>query len=121
MRFRLLRGTHQAKTKDGKLVLHKATDRKTNVVKSDTDLVKKFGPEKFARIDGGRAAEYEDEVEPEGTTAEGEITEDDELGLSAMTVPELKKFAAESSIDLGGATKKDEIVAKLREALADKE
>lgn len=49
-----------------------------------------------------------------GYSVEGEFTSDNPF--SKMTVEELKAYAAEKSIDLGDATKKKDIVAKIQEA-----
>jgi len=42
-------------------------------------------------------------------------------GLSSMKVHELKAFAKDKNIDLGEATKRDEIIPKIADALAEAE
>lgn len=64
-------------------------------------------------------AETEDEVIAKklldkGYSVEGEFTSDNPF--SKMTVEELKAYAAENGIDLGEATKKKDIIAKIQEA-----
>lgn len=39
-------------------------------------------------------------------------------GLDEMIVPDLKKLANDMEVDLSGATKKDQIIAKIREVAA---
>lgn len=39
-----------------------------------------------------------------------------EKPLDEMTIPELKEYASQKSIDITGAAKKDEILAKIKEA-----
>ncbi len=73
---------------------------------SDEDL--RSGLERFRA--GGELA---GSVDGEG---EGESDNDD--GLDANTVDELKKIAEGETIDLGGATKKADIVAAIRAARA---
>lgn len=45
-----------------------------------------------------------------------EGTEDAPASLSDMTIPALKKLAADNEVDITGLSKKDEIVAKLTDA-----
>lgn len=54
-----------------------------------------------------------------GLTVEGEFKEPDPL--AAMTVKELTEYAKEKNIDLGGATKKADILKIIKGAEADPE
>lgn len=58
-----------------------------------------------------------DEV-PEGYDAPADADDSDE-GWSALTVAQLTEYAKDNSIDLGGATRKDDIIAAIQEALGD--
>lgn len=58
----------------------------------------------------GKAAEEEKEEETTGEESE------DVIELSKMTVNSLKKLAAEHGIDLGNATKKDDIIKVIMES-----
>lgn len=96
-RYKLLIGRHVVKG-------HKAfvaTEPGNNVVESDVDLVKKFGADKFQRL----------EDVPQNLLPNGEND-----GLDEMTVAKLRQFASDQQIDLGNATKKDEIISILRAA-----
>lgn len=62
-------------------------------------------------------------VEPEAPGGEAPGSNDGEVqaeqvDLSAMTVAQLRDFAAASSVDLGGARAKDEIIAAIQAASA---
>lgn len=62
-------------------------------------------------VSGGNWERIDDEMEE---TEEAEATE--EIRLSELTVQQLKELAEELEIDLGNATKKDDIVAVMLEA-----
>lgn len=47
------------------------------------------------------------------------VTEEKEADIDAMTVDQLKAYAAEKSIDLTGCNKKAEILAKIKETAED--
>lgn len=64
MKFRLLRGGHRVGPKfdkDGVQIAEGKTHGPNDVIESDTDLVKKFGREKFQRIEEAVQAAEEDE------------------------------------------------------------
>ncbi|MDP4092592.1 MAG: hypothetical protein Q8920_04455 [Bacillota bacterium] len=50
------------------------------------------------------------------TDQKADLTSSSEKPLDKMTVDELKEYAAKKSIDISGAAKKDEILAKIKEA-----
>ena len=64
-----------------------------------------------------KAEPIEDETEE--TNEIEEVSEVVEDSLEAMTVSELKALASDESIDLTGATTKEKILAKIREARAE--
>jgi hypothetical protein len=115
MKFRLMQGKHAHGSKiDGSLVVYRQGD----IIESDVDLEKKL-KNKFQRvIDDAmptvRKPMVKTEDEPQLPKEEGESDPGDTL--EAMTVSQLKKFAAEEEIDLGTATKKSEIVNTIRAA-----
>lgn len=98
MKFKLLVGWHSGVGPSGPNHVYKSTEPGNNVVESDIDLVAHCGAEKFAKIDQDYPSETNDSLE-------------------TLTVPELKKFAQNENIDLGNASKKDEIIRAIREAL----
>ena len=59
--------------------------------------------------------DYADQLIEEGKAETAELEGDSE-DLDAMTVAELKQLAAAEETDLGDATKKAEILTKIREA-----
>jgi len=79
--------------------------QKGDVVRSEQELDKQFGPRKFQRLDG---------VAPEATTA---VVEDDFSDLENMSLAELRKFAEDEEIDLEGATRKEATLAIIRKAM----
>lgn len=97
--FKLLGGTFDQgdKMPDGKPKLYSRGD----TVQSEKELDKIHGPHKFQRIDPG-----------ETTVVAVEDT------FSAMTKDELLKFAEEEEIDLGGAKRKDDILAAIRSVVS---
>lgn len=69
------------------------------------------------KIYGGDWIEVEPPDEIKVVETEEQRTEtEDVIDLSKMTVDELKRFATEVSIDLGKATKKDEIIKIIAES-----
>lgn len=108
MRFKLMAGGHT--DENGKS--YHAKDPGRNIIKTDLDLVKKFG-DKFKKLsDSGKDDDGEDDSRVEGTIKKLDL---DVLraNYEAMTVDELKKFADAEEIDLDGATKKADIVAAI--------
>ncbi len=60
--------------------------------------------------------DYADRLIEEGKAEPAELEADDDEDLVAMTVAELKQLATAEEIDLGEATKKADILDKIREA-----
>jgi hypothetical protein len=77
-----------------------------SVVVSASDLVKKFGREKFERLSDDAAI----------PTAEDDEVVDRDTGdeFSDMSVKQLRDWAETMEVDLGGATTKSKILAILR-------
>jgi hypothetical protein len=74
------------------------TYNRGDLIQSEKELDKQFGPKKFLRLEGlTQVVETPDAFE-------------------GMTVSELKKFAKEEEIDLGGAGNKEDILSVLRKA-----
>ena len=65
--------------------------------------------ERFDRLNGDAIAENEPEADPD-EAAEGDLPED----LQALNLAELREVAKEQGVDLGGATRKADIIAALR-------
>lgn len=115
-KFRVLRGSHN----EGGKTYHRG-----DVVESRVDLVKKFNekgiPPRFSRITG---REVKETTDPGPSTSDQKpndpaLNPSNRFGvetLKMMNLTELKGLAAEEEIDLGGATKKDEIIAILMSA-----
>ena len=64
--------------------------------------------ERFDRLNGAAIAEDEPEADPD-EAAEGDLPED----LQALNLAELREIAKEQGVDLGGATRKADIIAAL--------
>ena len=64
--------------------------------------------ERFDRLNGAAIAEDEPEADPD-EAAEGDLPED----LQALNLAELREVAKEQGVDLGGATRKADIIAAL--------
>ena len=64
--------------------------------------------ERFDRLNGDAIAEDEPEADPD-ETAEGDLPED----LQALNLAELREIAKDQGVDLGGATRKADIIAAL--------
>lgn len=139
-KFKLLRGRHVEKAQDGGRKTYIANDPKNNIVESRIDLETRFGPKKFQNLDRVLAhadsalqrqidelqaenkklkKQLNGENVDEGQKANGESKTDgtDEYNLRDMSVAELRKFADEMEVDLGTATKKDEIINTIQSAL----
>ena len=72
--------------------------------------------ERFDRLNGAAIAEDEPEADPDEAAegdpdeaAEGDLPED----LQALNLAELREVAKEQGVDLGGATRKADIIAAL--------
>lgn len=99
-KFVVLVGEHEEGL-DGKL-----HNKDTGPFLSSSNLTKRFGEDKFRLIslcEGVEVGETEDpnDYEPEDT-------------LAAMTVDELKQFAAEQGLDIGRAKTRDAILKAIR-------
>lgn len=75
-------------------------------------------------IDGELAAvavreQWAEEVEEIEALPEDEDNDDSQSDLGTLPVDALKALAVERSIDLGGATKKADIIAAIKAAVAD--
>lgn len=105
--FRIRRG---AAVVDGKMYSAvNIKDGNPDLIYTDNDLSKHNTPgvaKKFTSAD---------DFEPT------EEIQDDDDGLDELTVDELKTHAKEEEIDLSGLTKKDEIIAKIRQVLEERE
>lgn len=77
-----------------------ATMVNNNIVESDIDLVKRFGSEKFMKLEAGSMPE---QLETGGRQ------------LGDMTVAELRELAESMDIPLEGVTKKSDIISILRD------
>lgn len=82
-------------------------------------------PETFAEIDlddafykaqGRKTPEKVDALDHDGDGKKGGTASSTDDGYKGMTVPDLKALASQRDIDLGDATKKADIIAKLEEA-----
>lgn len=120
-RWQLMAGTHAEKQPDGTNRTWDASDQKNNIVETDEDLATRFnqpGSVKFQRVQGitiQEAAErgFADGTIPSNTPAP--IVSD---GLDAMTIEELREWAAGEEIDLGAFKKKSAIIRCIRQQLA---
>lgn len=109
-KFRLLAGHHCEGKKDpatNQLIRHKQGD----VFESEIELDRKFnrpGCIKFERITGDVPVTVPSTPSQENKAGNGYSKEE----LESLTVNELKKLAEEDSIDLTGASTKDQIIAR---------
>lgn len=83
------------------------TYKRGDVVHSEKELDKQFGPRKFQRLD--TATHF--------TPVEEEIVEDNFSDLKKMSLAELKKFAEDEEIDLDSATRKSDVLAAICKAM----
>lgn len=125
-KFKLLTGRHTVK--DNK---HYGPG---DIIESDIDLVKFGGEAKFRRVSEKskvstpKAATQapkaetatEEPAEDDVEAVEVDATERDEQpDFDAMTVPELKKYAADNAFDITGANTKAKLVEALKAAALD--
>lgn len=96
------------------------------VVPSETDLVELFGSEKFQYIGkppvkmlAKQQEEYQEQEDarrepapPQRVDGEGFVEDD----LTAMTVADLRAYAADKEVDLHGCRSKDDIIKAIRNA-----
>ena len=87
-----------------------------DIFESDKNILKfnvRGFPPKFALVsalvDEATTSQGEPEIDPEQSSA------DLDKDLVAMTIDELKAFAAEGEIDIKGLTKKDDIIRRIQE------
>lgn len=80
-----------------------------DVIPSDTDLVKRFGHEKFEYVSGAPSMRRT-------TRKAAAPTEDEGPDVSAMTVPELRKMAEANEIDTRGFKTKEDYVKALKKS-----
>lgn len=85
------------------------------------DLVERFGADKFTRLPdnfvmpaSGKADEPNKLQPNAGPIPQLPTGGNAQVDLSSMTIPELREYAAGEEIDLGGATKKDDIIAVIQ-------
>lgn len=119
-KFKLLRGVHVDET-------GRHEPGKNPIIESETDLVKRFGGDRYQMLEGPPVplprTKAEAKVEAQSAveksyleTAGGPPPEED--GLEGMSVRELKALAEQREIDLTTCTGKAEILNTIREALA---
>lgn len=127
-RARLIRGKYHenvvTKNEDGteKVTIKTYNSKTRPVITSTTDLVKTYGREMFEPLAAKREEEEpvveQDEQEEEEEVSGSNVTETGSgYEFDKMTIAQLKELAAAEEIDLLGATKKDEIITVLTEAL----
>ena len=99
-KFKLIAGRHIT----GKTEQDRKIYRIGDVVESDRDLVERFGKDKFQRVGDDAVA----------TVVNGEARAE----LEAMSVRDLRELAEADEVELGNATRKNEIIRVLLEARA---
>ncbi len=86
----------------------RADEAETYAMLGETVDVHPDDLERFDRLNGAAIAEDEPEADPD-EAAEGDLPED----LQALNLAELREIAKEQGVDLGGATRKADIIAAL--------
>ena len=86
----------------------RADEAETYAMLGETVDVHPDDLERFDRLNGAAIAEDEPEADPD-EAAEGDLPED----LQALNLAELREVAKEQGVDLGGATRKADIIAAL--------
>ena len=86
----------------------RADEAETYAMLGETVDVHPDDLERFDRLNGAAIAEHEPEADPD-EAAEGDLPED----LQALNLAELREIAKEQGVDLGGATRKADIIAAL--------
>ena len=86
----------------------RADEAETYAMLGETVDVHPDDLERFDRLNGDAIAENEPEADPD-EAAEGDLPED----LQALNLAELREIAKEQGVDLGGATRKADIIAAL--------
>ena len=125
-KYLVLEGKHQGTDpfeKNGKATV--TIHRKGDVIESDVDLCKMWnrpGCRKFRKLSESTPAKLTPQsmyVPPEDPfDEESEFTEEDHQetqdSFANLTIPELRSIAENNEIDLGKATRKEEIISALR-------
>ena len=86
----------------------RADEAETYAMLGETVDVHPDDLERFDRLNGAAIAEDEPEADPD-EAAEGDLPED----LQALNLAELREIAKDQGVDLGGATRKADIIAAL--------
>ena len=86
----------------------RADEAETYAMLGETVDVHPDDLERFDRLNGAAIVEDEPEADPD-EAAEGDLPED----LQALNLAELREIAKEQGVDLGGATRKADIIAAL--------
>ena len=86
----------------------RADEAETYAMLGETVDVHPDDLERFDRLNGAAIAEDEPEADPD-EAAEGDLPED----LRALNLAELREIAKDQGVDLGGATRKADIIAAL--------
>ena len=86
----------------------RADEAETYAMLGETVDVHPDDLERFDRLNGAAIAEDEPEADPD-EAAEGDLPED----LQALNLAELREIAQDQGVDLGGATRKADIIAAL--------
>lgn len=104
-KFRLLQGTHIIGSDARTAKVYEAI-RGRDIIETDTDLVKNFGPRRFRKMS-------EDEVEEE--KQEAKATEDE---FDSLSDEELMGIANRHGIDIKRAKSREKLLAAIRGAMA---
>ena len=109
MKFRLIRGVHHE---------NGITYEKDGIVESAMDLttLNSVGSIRFQKVESdftGAAAAGFNTIHTDSKKSVPSGPDE----FDSMSVPDLKKFASQEGIDLGSATKKDDILLVIREAV----
>lgn len=108
--FDLLGGTHIEK-QDGVVKRFSRGDRFT----SNTELDKLLGSEKFRRIsESASPPPSSHDPEEEGEDEDGV----EDVSLESMSLTELREYAAQENIDIGGAKRKSDIIQIISDSIA---
>ena len=108
--FQVLAGRHQDES-TGKFV---GQGCESNYTTSDQELDVKFGRDKFMRLAGPPASVAREQAQA-AAGSPGAVTVEDDL-FGDMTIEQLKQYAKSENIALGSATKKEDILAIVRQA-----
>ena len=87
----------------------RADEAETYAMLGETVDVHPDDLERFDRLNGDAIAEDEPEVDPDLPDEADDLPED----LQALNLAELREIAKEQGVDLGGATRKADIIAAL--------